>query len=293
MPMSANGVFHADSTMGGFSGIGNTAGSLITVLDAVLLVSGWEKVFTATNKAVYRSLSAQSNKLYLRIDDTTASGSRVRGYEAMTDIDTEAVPGVGLFPTEAQIAGGGWCYKSGAAGRPWRLVTDGRSIYFFTDPAGNASWAGGFCFVEMASYTQADAFGTLLIYSSAETNSWVFHQLGVATQAVIARSYTQTGGAVLCARYSHPKNTALGAGGQTYPAPADNSLHLWPVECWEGAGTLARGMMPGLWCPVHSAGVAQGATFSDFPQLPDRTLIIQTTGASTNRCAIDITGPWL
>lgn len=33
---------------------------------------GWEKSFSGTNKAAYRSLDVTSNQLYLRVDDTNA-----------------------------------------------------------------------------------------------------------------------------------------------------------------------------------------------------------------------------
>lgn len=60
--------------------------------------AGWEKVFSKTNVAVFRSLDIASSKMLLRVDDTATMQVRVVGYEAMTDVDT----GSGPFPTTAQ-----------------------------------------------------------------------------------------------------------------------------------------------------------------------------------------------
>ena len=71
-------------------------------------VGGWEKTYSDTNKAVYRSLDPKSPGHFLRVDDTNPQSVRVRAFETMTDIDT----GTGPYPTDAQCAGGGYWYKN-------------------------------------------------------------------------------------------------------------------------------------------------------------------------------------
>jgi hypothetical protein len=61
---------------------------------------GWTKVFTGTNKAVYKSSDPMANGHFLRVDDTVALETRVTGYETMSDIDT----GTGPFPTTSQLS---------------------------------------------------------------------------------------------------------------------------------------------------------------------------------------------
>lgn len=83
-------------------------GSLIAVLDFVLDVAdttnGWEKVYSGTNKAVYRPRFG--NRFYYRcLDDgslatTAAREAVIRGFESMSDVDT----GVDPFPTVSQRA---------------------------------------------------------------------------------------------------------------------------------------------------------------------------------------------
>ena len=100
--------------------------------------AGWEKVYSKTNVAAYRSLSPESTKMFLRVDDTNPQFVRVRGYEAMSDVDT----GAGLFPTDAMIAGGGYWAKSdttSAAAVAWILASDGR---FFIDSVAPGSHRG-------------------------------------------------------------------------------------------------------------------------------------------------------
>jgi len=252
--------------------------------------AGFSKAFSGTGMEAYRSDDITGTRLYLRIDDTYGMYARIRGYEGMTDVNT----GTFLFPTDAQISGGGYVWKSNAASsvtRPWALYTDGRMIYFVCDTQLNTFWAGGFVFGDVDSYAASDTFGCLLLCSGTATGSLGLHLLGNTSNAFWARSYTQLDSDPLVSRYSHGKTTYLGFGAQAYPAPADTHLHLWPVECWEGT-TLARGMMPGLWNPIHDSDTPNGLIVDDIPNLPGRTLKVQTINNTAYECAIDLTGPW-
>jgi hypothetical protein len=267
------------------SGISNqTATGTIT---AKRPPAGFEKAFSGTNLAAYRSLNVEGTRLYCRIDDTAANFARICGYETMSDVNT----GTGLFPTDAQISGGGYIYKANSTNRSWKLMSDGRLIYFFCDSIGSNNWTGGFVFGDIDSYRAADAYGAILISTTGAASSLDLYRLASVTGSYIARTHTQLGTSVTSARYSHGKSsTSLGVGGQSYPAPVDNRTHLWPIECWEGT-TLARGLMPGLWCPTHT-DVPNNLAIENIPQLPGRTLLVQMTGTTAYRCVIDLTGPW-
>lgn len=247
--------------------------------------AGFSKSFSGVNKAAYRSDDITGTRLYLQADDTATTSARVIGYETMSDVDT----GTGPFPTEAQISGGGYVYKANGANRAWKLFSDGQMVYFFNDPSGNASWSGGFVFGDIDSYVASDAYGCTLLYATTSTSAPSIANLSNATGGVLARAYTQIGGSITSARYSHGKNSALGQDGEAYPAVADNSMHLSAVEVWE-ATTRSRGMMPGLWNPVHASGLSHGLVVENIPQLPDRTLLTQKLNASS--AALDLTGPW-
>lgn len=89
--------------------------------------AGWEKVYSGTNKAVYRSQDVEGARHYLRVDDTHNLYMRVIGYEAMSDLDT----GIGPFPTNDQITGGGYLHKSTGANAtavPYAIAADSRSM---------------------------------------------------------------------------------------------------------------------------------------------------------------------
>lgn len=249
--------------------------------------AGFSKAFTGTNKAVYRSDIIVGSRLYCRIDDNYTTYSRIRGYETMSDVDT----GTGPFPTDAQLSGGGYVYKATASNRAWSLFSDGRILYFFCDAAGGNSFQGGFVFGDIDSYVAGDAFGCNLICINSSSGTLSLYALSNSNYSYLARPYTQVGGSINSARYSHGKSSGLGAGGQLYPSGADNNIHLWPVECWDGS-TLARGMMPGVWNPIHNATIQHGLIIEAIPSFPGRTLLIQVTGSASYQCAMDITGPW-
>jgi hypothetical protein len=145
--------------------------------------AGFEKAFSGTNLAAYRSLDVEGTRLYCRIDDTATNSARIRGYETMTDVST----GEGLFPTDAQISGGGHVYKANAANRNWTLFSDGRMIYFFCDSTGNAAWTGGFVFGDIGSYVAGDAFGLDAEIAQLLNCSWAATNLPSKIQKLLTQ----------------------------------------------------------------------------------------------------------
>ena len=121
-------------------------------------VGKWEKTFSGTNKAAYRSTDIKASGFYLRVDDTGTTSVRVRGFETMTDVDT----GTGPFPTDAQISGGGYWVKSTTAN-----ATAARYDFFGDSRFFLAAIAPGV--VSSAVYTAAPArgFGDMIALRSA------------------------------------------------------------------------------------------------------------------------------
>jgi len=264
------------------TGIGNqTATGTITAKRAP---AGFSKAFTGTNKAVYQSDDIQGCRLFCRIDDSIGGNARIRGYETMSDVDT----GTGLFPTDAQMSGGGYVYKANAASRTWMLFSDGQMVYFFCDATGT-NWVGGFTFGDIVSGLSPDAYAVAMIASITSTGNHNLALINSTTGSWLARRYTQSGTSYAAARYSHLKNTSLGIGGESYPGVVNNALRLWPVESWEST-TNFRGMIPGLYNPVHNNTIPQATIINNIPALPGRTLIIQNTASA--QAAMDLTGPW-
>ena len=131
-------------------------GTLITVLDVILLNSGWTKEYTGTNTASYRS-GAGSNKYYYWVNDsgTTTGGQRnaaMRGYSVMTGAtDTGTNP----FPTTAQMSQGVIIRKSNTTGgtdnREWYAIVSERFCYLFIASGETAGVYNPFAFGDFVS----------------------------------------------------------------------------------------------------------------------------------------------
>ncbi len=241
--------------------------------------AGFTKAFSGTNLAAYRSDDVVGTRLYLRIDDTGTTDARIRGYEVMTDVIT----GTGLFPKDTQVSGGLWHRKYNGG---WVLISDGKLIYFF-----NGSYI--FVFGDINSYKSGDAYQCMMFaQTSAGGTSYLYTTNYTTAGCYLARSYTQLGESVTCSRYTHGRSASLGSCNQVYPSPIDNGAHFWPVECWE-SDTLARGLMPGFWCPIHTSAIPVKTVITDVPLSPGRSFYIMDPGAAAVcRVGIDITGPW-
>jgi len=127
---------------------------------------GWTSVYEDTNKLVIRSADAASPKPYLRFDDTGSGtgGARqcfVRGYAAMTNIDT----GTGPFPSVAQAASGVVVRKSATAdstARAWIIVADGRTIHVFISHGQSSGDYDHWCFGDIAPSIPSDSYFSIV-----------------------------------------------------------------------------------------------------------------------------------
>ena len=123
-------------------------GSLIAVLDACLVngygdksAAGWTKAFSGTNQAAYRNdHTAGASGAYFLIEDDAPGGtsgdrSRLSAYGAMSAVDD------GTFATGYQ-----WFRKGPASGdaRPWVLVADGLTFWFYCWVNGDPDRGGTF-----------------------------------------------------------------------------------------------------------------------------------------------------
>ncbi len=159
---------------------------------------GWEKAFSGTNKAAYRSTDPASPRHYLRVDDSVkaqvapynaydtnwAKWANVGICENMTDIDTivgAQAPFDPLWPEQnwKQRANDQWGWHkwyhartggyesygdSGAGARQWVIIGDGRLFYYFTTNGPGYNWYSmiGYCFGDPISFKAGDAYSTIL-----------------------------------------------------------------------------------------------------------------------------------
>lgn len=274
---------------------------------------GWEKAFSGTNKAVYRSTHVQSAKHCLRVDDTGTTTARVVGYETMSDVDS----GVGPLPTAAQMSGGGYVHKSASANTTavgYAFAADPRIVYWCPMPGTASGSTDNYTSANVRGFGDpialapgGDAWATLLSSGGPVFNEYSSLSGGeneTVGALVMARHLAGIGGAVIAsarpyvgsrAKRSGFDDQALGAA----PSPVDGSLRLSRMYVGDGTGNqiTPRAEVPGVWyLPYNNASsllprgtIVQGAD--------GRKLLAIVTGnsaSSTQRGAalIDITGPW-
>ena len=283
-------------------------GVVIGSVSFKLAPRGWEKVFTGTNKAVYRPTDPASTRPFIRVDDSNAAFARVQMYESMTDVDT----GVGITPT---FTGGWYWHKwSGAAATAtyWLVIGDSRGFYFLNNMtsataasqgvgAASCRYAG-----DLNSYRSGDAWcATLTGATSTSYNNvigCIFSSINGGFQ--IMRASTGIGGAVSCNRSVFGGNNAVsgedGAAG-SFPSRTDNGLRLSAIKITDGAAIFgARGEVPGAFhCPQSGVAVGIGGDVvltKGTAQFVGKTILSLSVGTPSGLISgtgfFDVTGPW-
>lgn len=292
-------------------------GALIGVLDACLVdgygakaAAGWSKAFSGTNKAAYLQ-GTGGNGHYLRVDNSTSNQyPRWRGYEAMSDVDT----GTGPFPTDAQVSGGLFMITSSttdSTARPWVLIADAKRFYLYVGRAqttaeglASTAYAPIVFFGSIISLKSGDAYHTAIIASStaaATTNSLAsMPSTSVAIAGhYLARDNNQTGTSLACSKCSDQRgesHTIMGTSDAVYPDPITGGMLLAQVFVQEPSGYLSRGIMPGLWNPLHNLPANPGDTFSGTTTggLNGKSFILldASAGSTRGRVALETSDTW-
>ena len=257
--VGANAVLFATSGISDQSATG-------TITIKIAPVGGWSKIFSATNKAVYKSTDSAASVGRIRVDDTSAQQAQIRGYEAMTDVDTGTNP---VPPSSFSTTYG--IVKSSTASstaRNWWVVADSRAIHFGIQS--NAFSANYFSNMigDMNTYKAGDAYGFAYAGQTTSTLAQTTDGIGHYSQfsgrgstsqsgLYMLRNMNNTGAASLCAKWT----SACGTGGSpgtnnsvAYPALSDNGVHLhraYISDCESQSNGLhqRRGDIPGIYYP--------------------------------------------
>lgn len=268
-------VFTFDAT-----GISNqTATGTIT---AKMAPVGWTKPYSGTNKAVYARSDVAATAMVLRVDDSPAQYPTLIMYESMSGVDT----GTGPAPTSSSY----YTAKSTTANstaRAWRVFADSRAFYLFVK-TDSSKWKSAVFFGDLNSYKSGDAYHCALIANTAQSEAGYLHYVnGTTTAALIARAYTQTGGAIASGRYSHRKCDYLGnGGGMPTPNAVNNCVHIEKIECWEPI--YCRGTLPGLYCHLHDAIMTDGYLLNQS----SKRFFNQRIADDIYSGILDISGSW-
>lgn len=231
-------------------------------ITAKVAPAGFEKIFSSTNNAAYKSKSIESSGCILRVADTGTKNAYIVGYEAMSDVDT----GVGRFPSITQFAAEGlYVSKSNTAdavSRRWHIFADDRAFYFFTHHVLATDYeCQNFFFGDINSIKSNDPYACVIRCSTSDTTgqasntisdmSYSNGDFGVPTHSFAARAATGLGGSQIVANVAEassgmPRSGVFGNNtGFVYPSPVTNGLMLARV-CVMNITEGLRGYFPGI-----------------------------------------------
>ena len=254
-----------------------------------LAPAGWQELFAGTLAnvlAVKPSVPSASGSV-LRLDDTGTTNARARVFESMSDIST----GIGPMPLDAQVSGGLFWPKSGAASalaRPWFLVADERGFYLAVSPQGTDRYTLLYC-GDIASLKSGDAWGCAVTGNQADQVALTtvpdgccgWSHRSARNGAYISRLHTGIGQAVPAQRIgSHHTGTTAdtyaGSAGYawgSYPNGPNNGLMTGNLELFASG---MRGALPGLLHPVQDCANAftSGAIVDGTNDLAGHKLLV-------------------
>jgi hypothetical protein len=281
----------------------NSPASMIAVLKACLVGSGgtaygvkapagWSIPYEDdTNVAIVFKM-AGGNQRYLRLGNPANTGTsgyadysylEVRGYNAMTDVNTGTNP----FPTSAQMPTFRWAYAGDLAintttNIPWSIIASDRFFYIqlHIGNAGNnqgASWGCQFAgyFGDIVSYLATDTMQTILsgFWTGANynqpgnpcwsaNNQWYCYVPFKSSDNIAnfdGFCYIYGSAAQIYGPYvAQPHwDTSIGsdwAGGQglSNPSPSGQFFFQNATVFEQTSGSTIRGEMPGLLIPLHT-----------------------------------------
>lgn len=279
---------------------------------------GYTKVFTGTNKAVYRCNDLSSNRHYLRILDNGggaggAQEARVFAYETMTGVDT----GTNVFPTAAQSTYGYLWRKSSTTDttpKTWIVISDGKFFYLTVQHANttlsmtNSDTNFGGSFGDVISYKPGDVWATMLTGNTAQNsvsypaNGMMAAQTSITagssfdSSLVLARNYTAVAGAQYVGLYGTGTSYAcLGAtAAVSYPHAIDNGFYMAPVVITQGSPALLRGRLPGAYECIHGRALNNLDIIENVQGMSGRKFmcLYGDSSSASGNLMIDITGPW-
>lgn len=319
--MSVRFFHYQDS---GAPSLSNVAGSIANIFRACTIgtsgiaygtgvnekpaIGGYTMPYDSGNKFVLRS-PAGTSQYYMRLDDTGpgAGGvteARIHGYKTMSDVDT----GTGRFPNST--TGSVW-RKGATTNRPWWLLGDERTLYFYCHWFGSGTTFGAlYWFGEYESLLPGDVNNVCVAGGASENVTGTILDtllMGSPDNATTARrlATSQFSGSVdspfrLASIYSsstHETSVGLIGGAEVYPGNMGGSI-LRPVYLVENNGTNygLRGTLRGMYHhAIPLASLASGSTLpGGVDGYPGRTFRIseQMGNGATARPIFDLTGPW-
>jgi hypothetical protein len=272
--------------------------------------AGFTEAFPGTNKAAFRQGVGPvgSTQAYLRVDDSgpgagTHKEGRIRGFGAMTDVDTGTDP----FPSVAQAANGSFYRKSttaDATARAWKCWATHRSFIMLIATGDTANTYYPIVFGDAFSFTPSDPYRQLLLARSAENvaTADTIDQLqsDISTLQAgnhIMRSDTGLGSSVNIGKHGNKAWNGVSAtmAGVHTPAGATNrpgaNIPLYPIHIHHDS--YIRGTIPFLYCTsVRVDAVADGNTIDGIGDMTGKTFEIVKSTPTASGIMIVLTSDW-
>lgn len=291
-----------------FATSGQTNQTLSGSITVKFAAAGWEKSFSGTNVAAYKSSDPSSTGLYLRVDDTTPRHCRVRGYETMSGIDT----GTGPFPTDIQLNGGLYWSKSAyndSNSRKWLVFSDGKCFYFARNYTYEYPYdyeVTGFGDI-LSKRVTGDPYGAFIsgpnVYVAQQrpTGGNLYYQnaySGNDNSIYMPRRSSNIGSSVPVAKSAGTFGIAdfwSGYGNIPYPNPTDGGLYMSDVPLIENQTIVVRGTLPGFRVTPQNIPAQTFAAKDSFVGEDNRKYVAIPGAASVSQgicCFVDVTGPW-
>ncbi|MCD9097030.1 hypothetical protein [Luteimonas fraxinea] len=280
------------------------AGRLIALLDwALVSKGGWEKAFTGTNLAAYRS--ATGNRMFYRVDDTQATYSRVRGQRGMTGISAGLT---GQFPSNAQagninLFGVRKAFDTGPASdfqRYWGVRTNRYLVLFIesvsqldTEQQTGRTARNWIVIGDLPSMAEADSYCSVVCGTPNTDNAYVdWRQYSMYIQA-IAPDVSYSIGAAGAAISGSPNGSVVsplcgvhwpfGQNAASYPSLLVQSdrMYFQPLllGCGPSATAANQGAYPRALVANVSALYGGCADGVPLPTLPATDLVPLTVGS--------------
>lgn len=302
-PAGLNGYFRITEVTSGtfkFATTGISDQTATGTITAKAAGAGFEKQFSGTNLAVYRSANGATTQIPIKVDDTATLYASATIAEQYTDISTPVNPAGAQYFKKSDTAS--------ASARPWVLIADDRSVYLFI------SWNNGttyeaYHFGYFSSYVVGDLFNYRIQASTASAPGSVgqyngavcdaaMHGAGGQSAGVAMRPYSQIVGAVSVYQISMSGALALAVGGSVVqpwalsgnhgyqgtqnndpypnPSPVDNGVHFSPVYIVEGVsgGKAIRGEARGLLHVIEQVTITGYTIYSGVGNTPTGLVVI-------------------
>jgi hypothetical protein len=282
------------STDSGAPSIGRSLGSIITLLDAVLVNGygsksplGWSKQYSGTNAAMYLQGTGSSGcTLYVSHNTYADYADVVCGlYQPTSITDTaknkfNASYAINIYAPEAK----------------WVVVGNEKAFYLFTSWGNWGSFWSGFFFGDIVSYSGSSDVGRCMItgyYGGAD-----YLASGGTAGHTSQTPYAMAGppGGISPTFNVSPQTYAMmNAATNTFPQPVSKDILALPrvISC----NNDIRGEMPGCYMPsvplvnyayptgsISGSGPSTGKTFEFFPMYYAQTtgVLIETSDTWTN-----------